>query len=317
MKRSATRFVLSATAAIAVIAALCYSSAVVYSQSDSDLLTLVSAGTQNATNSLRSGTGRIVHHAWRTTTSGGTSETETVYAVAFSGERFKLSAVKTVIQNSPGPNESGKTLVPAGTIQHYSVAYDGNKLTVFYPDDKAVNVLAYDRSKSAQPSYWREISPLSCGFHPVIALPSNGKAKRQSADGAEYVVVDVEQTDKTPGNNNFTSKRSFWVDVQKGFVVARMVVHGHNDIYKEDALLDETTTTVRDYGSGLWGPNTCTRVSYRANKSREMEKVRTDVITYDPSFLLDVPVSDSDLALALPSGTNVVDETLDMKYTLP
>jgi len=304
----------------------------VRSSADADLLELVKAGTRNAASSIRSGVGTISLRTW-STERGGVSETEIAYKVAFSGERFKLSATHTVLQSSPGPgDEKAKMLIPAGTVLHYTVAYDGSALTVLYADDKAANVLAPDRASGAQPPWWRDISPLRCGFQPVDApapgstvhLPNGGcllmgttDAKRQSADGEGYIVVEINQTDRTPGSNNFTSKRIHWVNVDKGFVVAKRFTYGHDDIRTEDVLLDERLVTVRDYGGGRWGPDTCTLVSYRPNKAGEMQRVRIQTIKYGPDFRLNVPVSDADLALTLPAGTKVVDEVHGAEYVIP
>ena len=281
------------------------------SQGEEDLLALVKEGSKNASASIRSGRGKITVHGWRLDKNGGVHESETASTVIFVGDHYKMSTVETVLENTSGLGADEKRLLtPPGTVLCEEVSYDGNAVTVYYPDKKSANIFSKDQAAS----YWRPISPESCGFTDLSK--ADCRTRRETVGGVDYIVVDIAERNLTPDTTNFTVSSRRYIDPAKGFTMTRLLVYGRNDEHKENVLLDEKNVEVRDYGGGLFGPGKCKSESYRPNKTGEIQKAMSRVVTYDPEFQLNVPISDSELKLILPSGTGVYDETTDEHYTV-
>ncbi|NIN70090.1 MAG: hypothetical protein GTO63_36500, partial [Anaerolineae bacterium] len=80
-------------------------------------------------------------------------------------------------------------------------------------------------------------------------------------------------------------------------------------------LVDEFVTTFRQYGDDVWGPSRFTHNVYRPSKAGgDPTVVQTVTVTYPPDFQLNVPVTDEELLLEIPAGTQVYDESLDESY---
>ena len=79
-----------------------------------------------------------------------------------------------------------------------------------------------------------------------------------------------------------------------------------------NVLAQERMAEPRLYGDSLWGPGRFTEKQYDA-KGKVVVTIYTE---YDPDFKLNVPVSEKDLSLQLPSGTLVHNHVQDADYTV-
>jgi len=63
----------------------------------------------------------------------------------------------------------------------------------------------------------------------------------------------------------------------------------------------------------VWGPAQFTLTDYGADGLAN----KMTTLTYGADFQINVPISEDELTLKLPSGVSVYDEVLDATYTVP
>ena len=303
-------------ASVAIIATAFIQIPRVFSQSNEDLLLIAREGTKNTAAMIKSGSGKVTQHLWTKNKNGGISEAEIVYTLMFSGNKFRLLADESIIQNNPGSGEDGKLLLSPGSKIHFQAAYDGDSMTIYYPDEEAANIIKSNATDKPI-RYWQDIGLPAFEFRELSPAEGSAVAKRESVNGISYIIVDWSNTTSSTKYGNITNTWTGWLDPEKGFTVSKFQVYGKAEtVHKDPVLLEDARIDVRDYGSGLWGPVKYTKVSYRPDKDGEMQKVREATVTYEPDFHVNIPLSDDQLSLNLPSGTKVVDELLDAKYTV-
>jgi hypothetical protein len=148
-----------------------------------------------------------------------------------------------------------------------------------------------------------------------MELASVKVAGRETIAGDECIMVDVVTTMHVPKlvGGTITQTARKWVNPQKGYTIVKEQAWSEGSVYGAKTLLAEINTTVRQYETGVWGPEEVTYQQYDL-KGEVTQKM---VITYDSAFKLNVPISDGDLTLTLPSGTEVHNELIDAEYTVP
>ncbi len=277
------------------------------SQPEADLLDLVEQGSKASSDAVTSGWGKITVASWGRNWDGGVQESETVYAAAFAGDRFRVSAVRTFTRNTLGPNEDLKLAVAAGTVWRHEAMYDPSRVTIYYPDANAANIFAERHNGEL-----RNISPRHLGLS-EISGNAVLTANYAELDGVTCILLEG-RYERDDGLVTFVR---CWVDEERGFVLRKYQVFAQDNTHPELVLLDETNVEVRDYGGGLWGPKKCTKVRYREDRDGEIRKWSETTTTYDPGFQLNAPVDEQQLVLDLPSGTKVYDKVLDATYSVP
>jgi hypothetical protein len=78
-------------------------------------------------------------------------------------------------------------------------------------------------------------------------------------------------------------------------------------------LRQEVSNEMRQYGDDLWGCSKFTKITYDSGGN----KVNEVTVIYDADFKINVPVTDHELQIKLPSGIEVWDAALDMSYEVP
>ncbi len=295
-------------------------------EGDEDLLAALSEGCANAVSSIRSGSGHATTYFWSKRGDGGVLETETENYLKFKGDRFLLREKVKYLRNDPIPGKEPSDM-PV-TIRNTASSYDLEKVTILDQDDSlpasATICDPTTREGRNQLNLYKVFArmaghgvdylvPRPEDLPPSIELTSAKIVGRESLEGDECIVVDVAVTVHLPDEDTMVSTVRKWVNVDKGYTIVRTRTWHEGNVYSAQTLKSESSTTVRQYGDGVWGPDTFTSQRY----DLEGEVRHKLVIAYDPAFELNVPVSDSDLSLTLPSGTEVHDELIDVQYTVP
>lgn len=296
-----------------------------------DELSVVLEGCRNAAASIHSGKGQVKILSYQGNEDGIWWEGSTTYTVAFSGSRFKETSETTVLKNVPQvPPPSGAGIEAPGAVNTEQVAYDGEKATTVSSTEHRALIYAprVVGSWVGVGTFWR-VKPNSFTLvditnfgapPPDTVREAPRLVDRETIGGDDCIIVELYDHSPmpdvgAPGHERWTW---FWVDPQKGFAVPRIRIWGRGSAYPERTLLSETTSGLRQYAGGLWGPDKKTHCEYRLGPtSGKNYKESEEVVTYSPDFQFNVPVEESDLQLTIPSGTVVTNELLQETYTVP
>ena len=320
------KYITLSTIAVGTIAVMCWlassnsSPAIKSNTADNDLLLLVQEGCKNAVSSITSGKGTVTVESWRHADDGRLLETKSTYEVAFAGSKCRVSTKMLYVRNEPADGsspEDTKLLIPPGTILQTDLAYDGQKIQVLKPTSKTAIVGNTETlaAGAAYRMYRREAAVLD---HGIGLVPLTAEiVGREIVDGDECIVLEAVRTHSLPDGQSAKSLHRCWVNPTKGFTMPRFRAFVQGDELEASVLVDEFVTTFRQYGDDVWGPSRFTHNVYRPSKTGEIRKSMSIVVTYDPEFQLNVPISESALKLTLPSGTGVHDELIDAIYTVP
>ncbi len=303
---------------------------------DQAQLPVVVEGSRNAVAAIQSGKGQVTRRSWSRMNDGGVRETETKHQIAFSGDKFRLSSVTKYLQNTPGipPEYTGARVWKPDTFRRES-SYDGEK-TVRLEEDKATisdpNDMKSHSGRSVFQDY-REAAVVGVDIghskpahglmetdkwpHPTLPSSITRSAPRivgrETLNGDECIIVEIVLTSKYS-----TRPTWFWLNPTKGFTIPRARGWVQGGDHTEKILSWESDVEVREYGADLWGPAKVSYKQYQLDKETgEYYKTIDEVTTFADDFQINVPVSEAELTLTLPSGTKVTDELLKETYTVP
>lgn len=296
-------------------------------ENDEDVLAALSEGCANAVSSIRSGNGHATTYFWTKGGDGGVLETEAKNDLKFDGDRFLLREEVKYLTVDPTPGKEPSE-APPPTMRNTTSSYDLEKVTILdqYDTDSPTATICDptgDRGRNQLNLYkvFARVVGHGVGYlvprpedlPPIIEVTSAKIVGRETINGDECIVVDVVMTMHLPEKDPIISTVRKWVNLDKGYTIVRTRTWHEGNVYSAKTLTSESSTTVRQYGDGVWGPDTYTSQNYDLEGAVRHKLV----ITYDPAFKLNVPVSDSELSLTLPSGTEVHNELIDAKYTVP
>ena len=300
---------------------------------DQEALPTLLDGCRNAVASVHSGQGKVAYYRWFQSPAGDIIETETAYQVTFSGDKFRLSVDEKYLKNLPtAPPPSEFMLFAPGTVRSRQVAYDGTKVTRYEPAKNAATIadigssagrwglqdyqgrVAFLGNGLLEPDKWFWMGP------PRFTRTAPKIVGRETVNGDDCYVLEVVFARATDPASHPVLTYWYWVDPNKGFTVVRRQswVEG-GPLYEQKALFSEQEVELRQYADGVWGPARVTHTEYSqiADSSGQHLKNFTSIATYDPDFLVNVAVDDAALRLALPSGTEVTDDSLQETYVAP
>lgn len=293
-------------------------------QVDQELLQMLKAGSAQAVASVRSGSGKLSLHKTESKNGVVVMEINASYTIAFSGSRFRMEAETTYLKNEGTPSSGGGIRAPKpGQRQRETVVFDGNRVTRFYPDsglatvgdaNSTVGKLATGRFAQLVPRNYRsmDLNTLcsSVGGEPTVV-------RRERISEEDCVVVEF--TSQKNLSNGTSVQRTYQVrfSLDKDLTVPMFRVLTDGGTEGGSILL--TQILVNANGSGdNWRPASVAVDEYRPDANTDRySKTSSSEITYNPDFGINVPVSESEFSLSLPSGTTVVDEVLDLHYVIP
>ena len=299
-------------------------------ETDEGILAALQEGCANAVSAVRSGSGQATVYFWSKGADGRILETEAKDDLKFRGDRFLLREnVKYLRSDLPVPPKD-HPLPPPLTMRTSASSYDLEEVTILDQfDSLAPQARICDptrgRGKNAITLYKTHVAIVGHGvaylvpppgvLPSFIGLASVKVAGRETINGDECIMVDVVTTMHlpNPGEGTITQTARSWVNPQKGYTIVKVQVWLEGSVYSAKTLVTEINTTVRQYETGVWGPEKATYQQYDLRG----EITQKLVTTYDLAFKLNVPISDGDLTLTLPSGTRVHNELIDSEYTVP
>ncbi len=298
-------------------------------ENDEDVLAALSEGCANAVSAIRSGSGPLTVYFWMKRVDGVVLETEARNDLKFEGDRFLLREEVEYLTVDPTPGKDPSE-APPPTMRNTTSSYDLEKVTILQQYDslparaticdptlgKGRNQIGLYKTFVGVVGHGVDyLVPRLEDLPPTVEVTSAKIVGRETINGDECIVVDVVRATHLPEPDNDTIIQTDrkWVNIDKGYTTVRVRSWMEGNVYSVKTLMSEANTTVRQYGDGMWGPDTYTLQAYHPEGEVRQELV----ITYDPDFELNVPVSDSELSLTLPSGTEVHNELIDAHYTVP
>lgn len=301
-------------------------------ETDQSELPVLLQGCAAAASSITSGKGKVTHHETYYLPTGDVRvERETKIDVAFSGK--KLSLLKQITPIKEAPIEDSKHVPVPSTVRTKRISSDGSRVTILDSSNNSATISTPDKGEGWHEihAYRRDISIAEAhgiwdigNLNRYITLPkdmySSADPKivgRETLGGDECMVIEVLFI-PLPGRGEITQTWWFWVNPNKGFTVPRVQHWNEGGFLKGKELITEWDSELRQYADGMWGPANTIVGDYRPDKdSGPMYRSLRTVTTCDPGFQVNVPVSDADISLSIPSGTNVHDELLDADYVAP
>jgi hypothetical protein len=306
------------------------------------LLAAVTEGTKHAAAAVTSGRGKVTARNWNLSplSEDGTAaiELKSVYKAAFSGGEFRLSVTTTVLRYDPVKGQDPVMTPAVGSERREEIAVCGNRATDFTRDEGPRAIVASldgETRASKQVSdtarhCMRQVKPSGLGLpghgitdigritfagEPSVASIIRRVTGREVVNGDECLVLEltVRRADKKLAD----SVNLLWIDPRKGYTVTRMRHYLEGGPFAGRILKEEENVVAKKYAPGIWYPSKVVNEYYEVNAKGKPVKTSTSTITYDPGFKLNVPVTEADLSLYMPSGTRVRDETVGKDYTVP
>jgi hypothetical protein len=268
----------------------------------------------------------VTVHEWNWRDNGDLLETETTYTVASKGEKFRAAVETKYLTNQYPPPEPGLPVNTPGTVQRTVIGYDGERVTMDKPDLRYAEISGAD-SQAGRTLRSVKAMAVSPGiavprFEEVLSTLDNPNPGpyvlgRQAVNGEDCLVIESVRTTATANGTQAMYFR-FWVAPQKGFSVVKEECEARGGAFsKEGAVIERAECQVRQYGDGLWGVNQVQQEEYRVDNSGKLYLSARRVTTFSEDYALNAPVTDEMLAVALPSGTSVINELIDSEYTVP
>lgn len=262
---------------------------------DAELLGFVKVGMEQRYNSIMSGNGSV-HIRTSRFVDGRETTVERKTTVVFVGSRIRIIGEAIL-----GPSVS------------YEGAFDGIKMTVWYKDsDFNFNPparISNGLTGVLAGEFNVYVDPRSHGITRLADRPDAKITGAETLNGGDCVVVETE----LHAGDNVYMRTKLWVDTNRGFTIPKLEVSTISSTTGQVIGRREAVTELRQYGEDLWGPAKYTEIDYGADGT----KTKQTILTYDPDFQLNIPVTEGELKLALPPGTEVYDEMLDELYTVP
>jgi len=292
-----------------------------------DLMATVLLGCRSAASAVSTSVGKVHLHEWYWRSNGELLETEAVYSVASSGDRFKVAAEVTYLRNDltmPG-SDPGLRAIPPQTVVKQELSYDGERVISYTPAQNRAVIADTDSSVGRDLRQIR-LKVLSPGLGvPTLAaaspLPDYTRTgpyvlRREVVDGEECIVVEFvdARPDARGGEVKFYS--TSWINPQRGFTLSRGESRAQGGPYGEGTLLAQAEVETRQCGGGLWGISEVEREQYALDSSGRRYLQSRTITTFDPGYRLNAPVTKDMLTVKLPPGTKVHNELLDEQYTV-
>lgn len=293
-----------------------------------DATECVVAGAKNAVAAMESAKGKAVVNVRRFGPDGLMAEYDTLYSFAFARGKHRVTVEITAAQTPAVPGVRAK---PSGaSVAVNEMAIDGDRATIFTPGKKMatiVNLKGDDASGFLAETYMRQIGSIGKnlpghGLVDISGIPAGqGQVRTRTAiiaeeviDGDACKIVELEQV--YPGTDKSTTYR-FWVDPAKGFVIPRVRVLANGGKYAAQTVVVEENTQFREYCPGVWYPTVAVEETWAQGREGVRYKNAITTISYDAASVVNGRVDEADLALTLPSGTEVRDAVLDATYRIP
>jgi hypothetical protein len=278
-----------------------------------DQFLIAKAGCDQAWGAITSGKGKVTISSWSRTGDGAEMTNEDKYRFVFSGSRYRLST-------------ESATVVPAATKPLQEASFDGQKITVLDAGARQAGI-GGSKEKGLDNYIRTQIMPQVHGRErigsTVVEAGSPIKSltwsfvRNEVLNGDNCIVVEVVCPSALPDGQTPTAIRDLWIDPSKGFTIPLIRTWVEGAGLSARTLAREESATFRDAGNGLWVPTQSTLESYRKNSKGEIEKSTRVTVTYDSTFEYNVPISDAELFLIVPSGTTMINDELGALYTVP
>jgi len=291
-----------------------------------ELLAAVRLASDAAASRVSRSAGTVRVHEWIWRATGEVLETETVYAVALAGEKFKAAVTTTYVTNEWTPAHPGAGFNAPGTVQRGEIAYDGEKITSYEPDRNRAEISRLESDAGRQLKLTRVVV-MSPG-HGVpelkqVALPPGYEwdeprvVGREVVDGEECIVYNSSYTGSGSDGAEVTYYNVMWLNPQRACTLSKGESGIRAGRFGEGVLLTQAETETRQYAEGLWGVREVRQTQYALDDSGTRYRQRYAVTTFAEDYQLKAPVTEEMLTIDVPSGTKVYDELIDAEYTVP
>ena len=280
-----------------------------------EYLAALVTGCEEAVARVQSGRGTATVLWVRNSPQTGILEYEKEYRVAYDGEKCRVSKHSTVTRSEPPavPRPGFRNLA-VGTTFHVEFAYDGMWAVEYTPSERRAIVGEDPESiiGAERMGFRSSTHPEEHGVGGSACETGTRFVRMDEIDGNECAVVERATTFAHKGSD-VTITQVAWICPGKGFTVLRSQNWAEGAEFLRKTLVNQMDAEVRNYGNDIWGPRKFTWIDY----TREGVVYKKTITTYSPDFELGVPITEEELELDLPSGTEVRDEVLDAEYVVP
>lgn len=292
-----------------------------------ELISFFEQGAALAADAVVSGKG-IVNYRYRSVSETGyVSEKIATYTVAFSRDRWRISVEGTSLLSNESFPGSGQ-IISAGvpTTFHWEFAADANTVIFYLPDEKMAYIVDPGSDIESFPatafqSAKGNVTMIGKGMgairHQVDSWACTGwrLIGQKTVNGIDYQQLEGTTTpvNATGALEGLSLVSKLCLAPDNGFMWPEVMVLITSPRVGNDVLVQHNTTEPRMYADNLWGPGKHSEKQY----SSKGEITMSTSVEYGPDFQLNVPITESELKLTLPSGTEVNDEILDEIYTTP
>lgn len=302
------------------------------SLNDDEMLPVVLEGTKNAVDSIKSAKGTIT--VCRCTvlargTPDKVHETRSVYRVALAGNKYRVSEETTVLISDevPGLNPDKQ-----GTVSRVEKAIDGTKIVVLTGKRAEIGdtsvLFSLSQVEYLNTLEWIDRSGCNIPGNGLVSLKDLQTSKssaiadisfritgRERIDGNECIVV--ERRARSVNRERGDMIDVFWVDPNKGFTIPRVRRFHEDGVSQQRTLYHEINVDIAQYKTGVWYPVKIVSDRYSTDETGIRYKSSSATVEYASGFEVNVPVSEAELSLELPSGTQVDDSILKASYVVP
>jgi hypothetical protein len=302
----------------------------VFGEEAEDLLAAVQLGCETAASRVSTSSGQVTVHKWYWRSNGELIETDSVYTVASTEERFKAVADVTYVTNEATVPESqpGQQPVAPGTVLKEELAYDGERIVSYKPAEQRATMAGLD-SRAGGDLTMMKVTVMSPGhgvptslvtapyLPPRYTRTGPHVVGREVVNGDECIVVEFVDTRTDADGAEVAYDSRLWINPQRGFTTFKSESSARGGVFGEEALLADMEMETREYADDLWGISRVQQEQYALDDSgRRYLQLRT-ITTFAADYALNAPVTDDMLTVTLPSGTKVYNELLDASYVVP
>lgn len=292
-----------------------------------DLLGAVLLGCGEARSRVSSGVGSMTEYEWRLDGDRKLLEVEKEHLVVFSGDRCRVRTDTVLLTNDRAlPDEPHMVPVPLGIVRTEESAYDGESLVMYSREQESATIA---EGPGSNLDWLRFLVKMMAAGGPDPARAALGPPTherrgpvvkgRQVADGVECVVVETVYAHTPEVGDGVWLADTFWISPEMGFAAVRMETRYFGGKFGAEGMLATAVTAQpRQCDSGDWRLSRMEAEQYAldAESGGTYLRSRTLVALAD-GFQINVPVTEAQLSIKLPSGTKVYNELIDAEYTVP